>query len=115
MDTFGVAAAFKIEDIVFGPPVFVVADEPAAGVGAKGGLAGAAQAEEDGGVAFWAFVGGAVHAQDATIAGQEEIEDGKDGFLDLAGIGGAGQYDKAVAEGDDDGGGTAGAAFGGFR
>ena len=46
------------------------------------------------------------------VAGQQKIEDGKDGLLDLAGVSGAGDYDQPVAEGDDDGGGAPGAAFG---
>jgi hypothetical protein len=115
VDAFGVAAAFEIEYIVFGPPVFVVADEPACRVGAKGGLAGAAEAEEDGGVAFWAYVGGAVHTQDVPVARQEEVEDSKDGLFDLTGIGRAGEHDQPVAEGDDDGGRGSGATFGGVE
>ena len=115
VDTFGIAAPFEIEDIVFGPSVFVVADEPAAGVGAECRFAGAAEAEEDGGVAFGTFVGGAMHAQYIPVAGEEEVQDREDRFLDLAGVGGAGHYDQAVAEGDDYGGGATGPAFGGIE
>ncbi len=58
--------------------MFVVADQAAVGVGAEGGLACAAKPEEEGGITFWAFVGGAVHAEDAFFVGKEVIENGED-------------------------------------
>ncbi len=45
-----VAAALKVENAVIIPAVLVVADEKTLGIGGKGGLAGAGQAEENGGV-----------------------------------------------------------------
>src|SRR5699024_11502762 len=50
VDALGVAAALEVEDAVGAPAVLVVADQLAAGVGGQGGLAGAGQAEEDGGL-----------------------------------------------------------------
>jgi hypothetical protein len=49
-DHLGVAAAFKIEEAVFRPAMLVIADQRTAGVGRQRGLAGAGQAEEDGGI-----------------------------------------------------------------
>ena len=43
IDGFGVASSFEVEDAVGIPPVLVVADEVACGVGGQGGLAGAAE------------------------------------------------------------------------
>ena len=65
--------------------MLVVADQLAVGVGGQGGLAGAGQAEEDGGVAVLADVGGAVHREDALL-GQHVVHHGEDALLDLAGI-----------------------------
>ena len=49
-DDLGIAAAFKVEDALVVPAVLVVADEQTLRVGGKGGLAGAGETEEDGGV-----------------------------------------------------------------
>ena len=103
VNTFGVATAFEIEDGSGGPAVFVDSDQPAVGVGAEGGLAGAAQSEEEGGIAFRASVGGTVHAQDALFVGQEVIENGKDGFFHFSGVACPGDEYEFVSEGDDDG------------
>jgi hypothetical protein len=111
VNAFGVAAAFEIEDGSGGPAVFVVADQPAVGVGAERRLSGAAQSEEEGGVAFWASVGGAVHAQDTFFMGQEVIENGEDGFFHLSRIACPGDEYKFVAEGDDDGVAASGSAM----
>ena len=72
--------------------MLVVADELAVGVGGEGGLAGAGEAEEHGGVARGADVGGAVHGEHAHL-GQDVVHDGEDGLLDLACV---------LAAGDDD-------------
>src|SRR5699024_5989137 len=68
VDALGVAAALKVEDAVGAPAVLVVADQLAAGVGGQGGLAGAGQAEEHGGlVGLGVHVGRAVHGQDVLL------------------------------------------------
>src|SRR5690606_20811295 len=51
VDALGVAAALEVEHAVLAPAVLIIADELAVRVGAQGGLARAAEAEEDGGVA----------------------------------------------------------------
>ena len=61
IDGFGVAAAFEVENTFVVPAVFVVADELTFGIGRKGGFAGTGQAEEDGGIAVFPYVGRAVH------------------------------------------------------
>ncbi len=48
IDYLGIAAAFVVEHAFVVPSVFVVTYELALGVGRECGLAGAAQAEEDG-------------------------------------------------------------------
>ena len=66
VDDLGIATAFVVEDAVVIPAVFVVADEETLGVGREGGLTGAREAEEDGGVlTFLVGVGRAVHRSDA--------------------------------------------------
>ena len=47
-DDLGVAPALDVEDPHVGPPVLVVADEMALGVGGEGGLPRAGEAEEEG-------------------------------------------------------------------
>jgi hypothetical protein len=50
VDRLGVAAALEVEGAAIGPAMLVVADQRAGGVGRQRRLAGARQAEEDGGV-----------------------------------------------------------------
>ena len=65
-DDLGIAAAFKVEDALVVPAVLVVADQETLRVGGKGGLAGAGETEEDGGVlAVHIGIGRAVHGGDA--------------------------------------------------
>src|SRR5690606_32457324 len=56
VDALGIAASLEIEHAVLPPAVLIVADQPALGVGAQGGLPRAAQPEEDGRVAIRADV-----------------------------------------------------------
>ena len=77
--------------------MFIIADQRAAGVGGKRGLAGAGQAEENGGVAGGADVGRAVHRHH-TLQRQQIVEDGEDRLLHLAGIGGAADQDGLAFE-----------------
>ena len=85
VDALGVAAAFEVKSAVVGPAVLVVADQHALGVCGQGGLAGAGKAEEQGGVAVSADVGGAVHREDVDF-GQDIIHDREDALLDFARI-----------------------------
>ena len=49
-DDFGITAAFDIENAMVAPAVFVIADESPGGIGREAGLAGAGEAEENGGI-----------------------------------------------------------------
>ena len=101
----GIAAALDVEDaLAHGPAVLVVTDEQALGVGGQGGLAGAGQAEEDGGVVRGGVHGGrAVHGQHVVLDGQEVVHGGEDGLLDFAGVLGAGDDHGALGEVDEHG------------
>lgn len=68
-----------------GLTVLVVADEVAVGVGGEGGLAGAGQAEEEGGVAFLSLVGRAVHGHHA-VQRQPVVHHGEDALLHLTSV-----------------------------
>ena len=107
-DDLGVAAVLEVENAVVAPAVLVVANQVALGVGGKGGLAGAGEAEEDGHVAVVADVGGAMHGQHA-FERQQEVEHGEDGLLDFAGVVRAADDGQALAEIEDDEGVGAGA------
>src|SRR3546814_9181181 len=52
--------------------MLVIADQAAARVGGEGGLAGAREAEEDRGVACWAYVRRAVHREHVAIRQRSE-------------------------------------------
>ena len=66
--------------------MFIVADEQALRVGGKGGLAGAGETEEDGGViAFHIGVGGAVHRGD-TLQRQVVVHHGEHTLLHFAAV-----------------------------
>src|SRR5699024_3679013 len=55
---FGIAAPFKIEDLVVsGPAVLVIADEFALRVGRQGGFTGPGKPEENGGIALFSHIG----------------------------------------------------------
>lgn len=65
----GIAAALEVKHPVVGPAMLVVADQLPFGVGREGGLTGARQAEEDGGVAVGAPVGTTVHGEHVFLVG----------------------------------------------
>src|SRR5690242_18783426 len=62
VDALGVTASFKVKDAVIPPSVFIIPDQRAFRVGAEGGLARPAEAEEKCGVPGRSCVCGAVHA-----------------------------------------------------
>ena len=101
VDDLGVAAALEVEDAVVVPAVLVVADEQTLGVGGQGGLAGAGQAEEDGGVlAVHVGVGGAVHGGNA-LQRQVVVHHGEHALLHLAAV--PGVDDDLLTGGDVEG------------
>ena len=71
--------------------MLVVSDELAVRVGGEGGLTGAGEAEEHGGVAVRSDVGGAVHGE-YTLLGQDVVHNGEHRLLDLAGVAGAADH-----------------------
>ena len=84
INDFCVAAAFEIEDTVVVPTVLVIADEQTLRVGAEGGLAGTAKAEEDSCVfALHIGVGRAVHRRD-TLQRQVVVHHTEHTLLHLA-------------------------------
>ena len=96
-DHLGVAPALEIEHPLVAPAMLVVADEAAGRIGAEGGLPGARQPEEDGGILVGADVGRAVHREDALL-GEEVVEDGEDALLELPGVPGAADDDEPPGE-----------------
>src|SRR3954447_13619319 len=60
LDNLGVATPLEVEYAPVAPPMLVVTDEGALRVGGEGGLAGARETKEEGGVAFRADVRRAV-------------------------------------------------------
>src|SRR5699024_9957864 len=98
VDDLGVAAALEVEHAVVVPAVLVVADQQALGIGGEGGLAGAGQAEEDGGVlAVEVGVGGAVHGGNA-LERQVVVHHAEHALLHLAAV--PGVEDDLLAAGD---------------
>ena len=86
VDDLGIAAALEVEHAVVVPAVLVVADQQTLGIGGQGGLAGAGQAEEDGGVlTVHVGVGGAVHGSDA-LQRQVVVHHGEHTLLHLAAV-----------------------------
>ncbi|MNQ59764.1 hypothetical protein D3C85_740250 [compost metagenome] len=100
VDALGIATAFDVEHGAHAPAVLVVADQVAAFVSGQGGLAGAGQTEEQGHVALFADVGGAVHRQHVFFR-QQEVLHREHGFLHLAGVAHAGQQNLLGGEVDD--------------
>src|SRR5258707_8900784 len=92
--------------------MFVITDELSCGVCAEGCLACAAESKENGCVSFGAFVGGAVHAENLFLTGEQEVEDREDAFLYFTCITGACEQDQLVPERDGYGIGAAGSATG---
>ncbi len=60
-DGLRVATALEVENAVVAPAVLIVADEPFAGVGRKGCLAGTRKAEKQSNIPSFSYIGGAVH------------------------------------------------------
>src|SRR3546814_8063189 len=85
---FRSAAAFEVEHAARAPAMLVIADQAAARVRGEGGLAGAREAEEDRGVACWAYVRRAVHREPVAIR-QQVVENREHRLLDLDRIDGA--------------------------
>ena len=80
--------------------MLVIADEHAVRVGGQGGLAGAGEAEEHGGVArIRIHVRGAVHREHA-VRREQEVHDGEDALLHLARVAGARDDDDLLVEVD---------------
>ena len=103
VDDLGIAAALKVEDAVIVPAVLVVADQQALRIGGKGGLAGAGQTEEQGGVlAVHVGVGRAVHRSHA-LERQVVVHHREHALLHLAAVPGVQDDLLAVGEVEDDG------------
>ena len=86
VDDLSVAAALEVEHAVVVPAVLVIADQQTLGIGGQGGLAGAGQTEEDGGVlAVLVGVGRAVHGSNA-LQRQEVVHHGEHTLLHLAAV-----------------------------
>ena len=86
VDDLSIAAALEVKDAVVVPAVLIVADQQALRVGGQGGLAGAGQAEEDGGVlAVQVGVGRAVHGSHA-LQRQVVVHHGEHTLLHLAAV-----------------------------
>jgi hypothetical protein len=82
--------------------MLIVPNETARWVGRKGGLAGAAQAEEKRGHTIFPDVRRTVHRKDFPLR-QDKVHDSEDAFLLLAGIFcAADQYDLAREIRDDE-------------
>ena len=100
-DHLRVAAVLDVEDTLVAPPVLVVADQAARGVGREGRLAGAGEAEEERRVAVRADVRGAVHAQHA-VEREQVVEQCEDRLLHLARVRGAADHAEPALEVDHD-------------
>ena len=100
-DHLGVTAALEIEHAAVAPPVLVVSDQRALGVGGQRRLAGARQAEEHGRVAVRPHVGGAVHRQHVGLR-EQVVHHGEDRLLDLARVARAADQHHPAAEIEDD-------------
>ncbi len=96
-DYLGVATTLEIEYTFLRPAVLVVAYERTGRVRGKGGLAGAAEAEKQRGVAVRTFVCRAVHRHYAACR-QFEIHRGENTLFDFACVFGVGNQDQAFAE-----------------
>ncbi len=82
-DDLRVASSFEIEHPFIAPAVLVVSDQAPFRVGGKSGLAGSRQSEKDRRVSILPDVGGTVHRHDS-LEREKIVEDGEDGFFDLA-------------------------------
>lgn len=98
VDGFGIAATLKIENGIGRPPMLIIANQAAVGIGAERGFTRAAQSEENSRIAVLAQVGGAVHAQHAFVVGQHIIQHRENAFLHFAGITGAADQDYLFRE-----------------
>src|SRR5215213_4059008 len=94
----GVATALEVEDPGVRPAVFVVTDEFTLGIGRQGRLARPREPEEECHVSLLAYVGRAVHREDAAFGRQHEVQDREDALLDLARVGRAADQDHLALE-----------------
>ena len=100
VDALGIATAFDVEHHAFAPAVLVVTDQVTAFVGGQGSLAGARQTEEQGHVACFANVGGAVH-REYVGSRQQVVLHRKHGFLHFTGVAHAGDQHFFLGEVED--------------
>ena len=105
-NTLGVAAALNVEDASVAPAVLIITDEVTAGVGGKGGLAGAGETEEESDLSVLALVGGGVEGEDVVLDGHFVEENGEDTLLHLTSV--LGTEDDHFLLGEVDGHGGAG-------
>ena len=96
-DHLGVAPAFEVEHAPLGPPVLVVADEPAPRIARQRRLPRARQAEEQRRVVRSPDVRGTVHRQHAAQR-QEVVHHREDRLLDLAGVAGAADQHEPLGQ-----------------
>src|SRR5579863_9068811 len=97
MDALGIAAALKVEDAVFAPAMFVIADQATPRVSRETGLAGTRQTEEQRHFAIRPDICRTVHGQ-YTFGRQEIIENSKNGFFHLTCIMRASNQNQALLE-----------------
>src|SRR5450830_920011 len=100
VDALGIATAFDVEHHALAPAVFVVTDQVTAFVGGQSGLASAGQTEEQGHVACFADVSGAVHRQ-YVDGRQQEVLHREHGFLHFTGVKHAGDQHFFLGEVED--------------
>ncbi|MDT4796953.1 hypothetical protein FQZ97_295490 [compost metagenome] len=100
VDALGIATAFDVEHGAHAPAVLVVADQVAARVSGQSGLASTGQAEEQGGITFFADVGRAVHRQHVFFR-QQEVLHGEHGLLHFTGVAHAGDQHLPGGEVED--------------
>ena len=98
VDNLCVAAALEVEDTLVVPAVLIIADQQSLGICGKGGLAGAGQTEEDGGVlALKICVCRAVHRGNA-LQRQVVVHHGEHTLLHLTAV--PGVDDDLLSGGD---------------
>src|SRR5205823_11050763 len=92
-----VATALEVENSIGRPPVFVVTDETAIGVGRKSRLASPRKAEEERGVAGLADIRRAVH-REHVLLWEQIIHHGEHRFLELAGVARSSNQNRALGK-----------------
>ena len=96
VNTFCIAAAFKIKNAIGRPAMLVIADKSPAPVRTQCGFTRAAQAKENCGIAPFPHIRSTVHAQHLLLHRQQIIQYGKNRFLYLSGIARPGQQNNLV-------------------